>query len=73
MHGHFQSSGASADVIIILSAFASTVMLANASGSILDITDPKYVPLALSVLSFGPLNGPVLGPLIVSLPLSTSA
>lgn len=41
-------------------------MLSNVAGSIMDITDPKYLPLAISVYSFGPLNGPVLGPLIVS-------
>lgn len=63
-----QSPNSSADVVITLSAIAGSVMLSNASGSIIDITAPKYLPLALSVLSFGPLNGPVLGPLIVSLP-----
>ena len=39
-------------------------MLANVGGSIVDMTHPKYLPLAMSVFSFGPLNGPVLGPLI---------
>ncbi|TDZ15838.1 Citrinin biosynthesis cluster MFS transporter mrr1 [Colletotrichum orbiculare MAFF 240422] len=47
-----------------LGAVAGSVMLSNVAGSIIDITDPKYLPLALSVYSFGPLNGPVLGPLI---------
>lgn len=41
-------------------------MLSNVGGSIMDITNPKYLPLAMSVYSFGPLNGPVLGPLMVS-------
>ncbi|KAK2729739.1 MFS multidrug transporter [Colletotrichum kahawae] len=47
-----------------LGAVAGSVMLSNVAGSIMDITDPKYLPLAISVYSFGPLNGPVLGPLI---------
>ncbi|KAI9164161.1 Major facilitator superfamily multidrug transporter mdrA [Paramyrothecium foliicola] len=47
-----------------LGAMAGSVMLSNTGGSIIDITPPKYLPLALSVISFGPLNGPVLGPLI---------
>lgn len=46
-------------------AVAGSVMLSNTGGSIADMTAPKYLPLALSVISFGPLNGPVLGPLIV--------
>ncbi|KAH7362765.1 major facilitator superfamily transporter [Plectosphaerella cucumerina] len=47
-----------------LGAVAGSVMLSNTGGSIADITAPKYLPLALSVISFGPLNGPVLGPLL---------
>ncbi|KAF6802125.1 MFS multidrug transporter [Colletotrichum sojae] len=47
-----------------LGAVAGSVMLSNVAGSIIDITDAKYLPLAISVYSFGPLNGPVLGPLI---------
>ncbi|KAL0942955.1 MFS multidrug transporter [Colletotrichum truncatum] len=47
-----------------LGAVAGSVMLSNVAGSIIDITDPKYLPLAISVYSFGPLNGPVLGPLV---------
>ncbi|KAK1966144.1 major facilitator superfamily transporter [Colletotrichum sublineola] len=47
-----------------LGAVAGSVMLSNVGGSIMDITHPKYLPLAMSVYSFGPLNGPVLGPLI---------
>ncbi|GJC79781.1 citrinin biosynthesis cluster MFS transporter mrr1 [Colletotrichum liriopes] len=46
------------------SAVAGSVMLSNVGGSIMDITNPKYLPLAMSVYSFGPLNGPVLGPLM---------
>ncbi|OLN87047.1 putative MFS-type transporter C409.08-like protein 1 [Colletotrichum chlorophyti] len=46
-----------------LGAVAGSVMLSNVGGSIIDITSPKYLPLAISVYSFGPLNGPVLGPL----------
>lgn len=41
-------------------------MLSNVAGSIIDIIEPGYLPLALSVYNFGPLNGPVLGPLVVS-------
>ncbi|EGY18659.1 caffeine resistance protein [Verticillium dahliae VdLs.17] len=47
-----------------LGAVAGSVMLSNTGGSIADITAPKYLPLALSVISFGPLNGPVLGPML---------
>ncbi|KAH8892539.1 major facilitator superfamily transporter [Thozetella sp. PMI_491] len=47
-----------------LGAVAGSVMLSNGGGSIVDITDPHYLPLAISVFSFGPLNGPVLGPLV---------
>ncbi|KAK1991415.1 major facilitator superfamily transporter, partial [Colletotrichum falcatum] len=47
-----------------LGAVAGSVMLSNVGGSIMDITHPKYLPLAMSIYSFGPLNGPVLGPLI---------
>ncbi|GKT44853.1 citrinin biosynthesis cluster MFS transporter mrr1 [Colletotrichum spaethianum] len=47
-----------------LGAVAGSVMLSNVGGSIMDITNPKYLPLAMSVYSFGPLNGPVLGPLM---------
>lgn len=47
-------------------AVAGSVMLSNVAGSIIDIIEPGYLPLALSVYNFGPLNGPVLGPLVVS-------
>ncbi|KFA54225.1 hypothetical protein S40293_08135 [Stachybotrys chartarum IBT 40293] len=47
-----------------LGAVAGSVMLSNTAGSIIDITPAKHLPLALSVISFGPLNGPVLGPSI---------
>ncbi|KAK8023552.1 mfs multidrug transporter [Apiospora rasikravindrae] len=45
-------------------AVAGSVMLSNVAGSIIDIIEPGYLPLALSVYNFGPLNGPVLGPLV---------
>ncbi|KAK8005803.1 mfs multidrug transporter [Apiospora arundinis] len=45
-------------------ALAGSVMLSNVAGSIIDIIEPGYLPLALSVYNFGPLNGPVLGPLV---------
>src|SRR5690242_10649943 len=51
-------------LLTINSAVAGSVMLSNVGGSIVDITHPQYLPLAISVFSFGPLNGPVLGPLI---------
>jgi len=39
-------------------------MLANAPGTVADITGESYRALALSIWSIGPMNGPVTGPII---------
>lgn len=39
-------------------------MIANAPGTVSDITDDNYRALAFSIWSIGPMNGPVTGPLI---------
>ncbi|RKF75688.1 Citrinin biosynthesis cluster MFS transporter mrr1 [Golovinomyces cichoracearum] len=43
------------------SAFAGSVMVSNAAGSISDNFSGKYRPLALSLWSLAPLNGPAIG------------
>ena len=39
-------------------------MVSNSPGTIVDITEPEYLALAMSCWSIAPLNGPVTGPLI---------
>ncbi|MCJ1397241.1 hypothetical protein MMC11_000433 [Xylographa trunciseda] len=55
-----------AEVLVVrfFGAIAGSAMIANAPGSISDITDDKYRALAFSIWSIGPLNGPVFGPVI---------
>ena len=50
-----------AEVLVVrfFGALAGSAMIANAPGTISDITDDKYRALALSIWSIGPLNGPV--------------
>jgi MFS family permease len=43
--------------------FASAA-LTNASRTVSDITRPRYLALAFGIYSIGPINGPVLGPII---------
>ena len=43
---------------------AGSSMLANAPGTVSDIVTENYRALALSIMSVGPMNGPVTGPLI---------
>ncbi|KAF2805049.1 MFS general substrate transporter [Mytilinidion resinicola] len=45
-------------------AIAGSAMLANAPGTIADLVNEEYRALAFSVWSIGPMNGPVLGPLV---------
>lgn len=51
-------------IIRFFGAFAGSVMIANAPGSISDIVDDEYRALAFSLFALGPMNGPVFGPLI---------
>ncbi|MCJ1285099.1 hypothetical protein MMC26_004437 [Xylographa opegraphella] len=55
-----------AEVLVVrfFGAIAGSAMIANAPGTISDITDDKYRALAFSIWSIGPLNGPVFGPVI---------
>lgn len=39
-------------------------MISNSPGSIVDISQPEYLALAMSLWSIAPLNGPTLGPII---------
>jgi MFS family permease len=39
-------------------------MIANAPGTVSDISDEAHRALAFSIWSIGPMNGPVTGPLI---------
>lgn len=39
-------------------------MISNGPGSVVDITKPEHLALAISIWSIAPLNGPVTGPLI---------
>ncbi|KAG9662948.1 MFS general substrate transporter, partial [Aureobasidium melanogenum] len=45
-------------------AFAAASLVSNAPGSINDIVVEEYRALAFSIWSIGPLNGPVVGPII---------
>ncbi len=45
-------------------AFFASAMVSNSPGTIVDITEPDYLALAMSCWSIAPLNGPVTGPLI---------
>ena len=50
-----------AEVLVVrfFGAIAGSAMIANAPGTIRDITDDSYRALAFSIWSIGPLNGPV--------------
>ena len=51
-------------VVRFFGAFAGSAMIGNAAGSVNDITLEEYRALAFSIWSLGPMNGPVLGPLV---------
>ncbi|KAI9889785.1 MAG: hypothetical protein M1814_004987 [Vezdaea aestivalis] len=51
-------------VVRFFGAVAGAAMIANSPGSVSDIVGDEYRALAFSVWSIGPLNGPVLGPII---------
>ncbi|MCJ1475105.1 hypothetical protein MMC13_003765 [Lambiella insularis] len=55
-----------AEVLVVrfFGALAASAMIANSPGTISDITTDEYRALAFSIWSIGPLNGPVLGPII---------
>lgn len=53
-------------VVRFFGAVAGSAMIANSPGTIADIVGDEYRATAFSIWSIGPMNGPVLGPVIVS-------
>jgi len=47
-----------------IGAVAGAAMISNAPGTVADIVSDDYRALAFSIWSIGPMNGPVVGPLI---------
>lgn len=45
-------------------AFCAAAMISNAPGTVNDIVDEEHRALAFSIWSIGPMNGPVLGPVV---------
>ena len=45
-------------------AFCAAAMISNAPGTVNDIVDDEHRALAFSIWSIGPMNGPVLGPVV---------
>ncbi|KAF1809781.1 MFS general substrate transporter [Eremomyces bilateralis CBS 781.70] len=45
-------------------AIAGSAMISNAPGTVNDIVEEDYRAMAFSIWSIGPMNGPVLGPLV---------
>lgn len=51
-------------VVRFFGAIAGSAMISNAPGTVSDIVSDDYRALAFSIWSIGPMNGPVIGPLI---------
>ncbi|KAF7546785.1 hypothetical protein G7Z17_g8178 [Cylindrodendrum hubeiense] len=51
-------------VVRFVGALFGAAMISNSPGSIVDIANPEYLSLAMSLWSIAPLNGPCLGPII---------
>lgn len=51
-------------VVRFLGAFCAAAMISNAPGTVNDIVDDEHRALAFSIWSIGPLNGPVIGPVV---------
>ena len=51
-------------VMRFFGAIAGAAMISNAPGTVSDISKEDYRALAFSIWSLGPMNGPVIGPLI---------
>lgn len=45
-------------------AFCAAAMISNAPGTVNDIVDEEHRALAFSIWSIGPMNGPVIGPVV---------
>jgi hypothetical protein len=51
-------------VVRFLGAIAGSAMISNAPGTVADIVHDDFRALAFSIWSIGPMNGPVVGPLV---------
>ncbi|KAF2998204.1 hypothetical protein E8E13_004813 [Curvularia kusanoi] len=51
-------------VMRFFGAIAGAAMISNAPGTVSDIVSDDYRALAFSIWSLGPMNGPVIGPLV---------
>jgi MFS family permease len=51
-------------VMRFFGAIAGAAMISNAPGTVSDIVSDDYRALAFSIWSLGPMNGPVVGPLV---------
>jgi MFS family permease len=51
-------------VMRFFGAIAGAAMISNAPGTVSDIVNDDYRALAFSIWSLGPMNGPVIGPLV---------
>ncbi|KAG5984864.1 hypothetical protein E4U55_002791 [Claviceps digitariae] len=51
-------------VVRFIGAFFGSVMLSNAPGTVVDVSNPDYLARSMSLFGLGPLNGPVTGPII---------
>ena len=51
-------------VVRFIGAFFGAVMLANAPGSVVDVSNPDYLARSMSLFAVAPFNGPVTGPII---------
>ncbi|KAG5999317.1 hypothetical protein E4U54_001925 [Claviceps lovelessii] len=51
-------------VVRFIGAFFGSVMLSNAPGTVVDVSNPDYLARSMSFFGVAPLNGPVTGPII---------
>ncbi|KAG6048904.1 hypothetical protein E4U39_006801 [Claviceps sp. Clav50 group G5] len=51
-------------VVRFIGAFFGAVMISNAPGTVVDVSNPDYLARSLSLFAVAPLNGPVTGPII---------
>ncbi|KHO01055.1 MFS multidrug transporter [Metarhizium album ARSEF 1941] len=51
-------------VVRLIGAFFGAVMICNAPGSVVDVSNPDYFSRSMSLFGVAPLNGPVTGPIV---------
>ncbi|POR34910.1 Putative MFS-type transporter [Tolypocladium paradoxum] len=51
-------------VVRFFGAFFGAVMISNAPGSVVDVSNPDYLARSMSLFAVAPFNGPVTGPII---------